>query len=104
MQLGGRNCASKPLAMEERPTAIFAANDLMAYGVLEAAEERGLRVPEDLSLVGFDDIPLSAHTRPALTTVRQPFYSIGQRAIKLLFSLLASPRPVTQHLFPASVQ
>jgi LacI family transcriptional regulator, galactose operon repressor len=104
MPLGGRNCASKLLAMEERPTAIFAANDLMAYGVLEAAEERGLRVPEDLSLIGFDDIPLSAHTRPALTTVRQPFYSIGQRAIELLLSLLESPRPVNHDWYPGSVQ
>ena len=104
MPLGGRSCASKLLAMEERPTAIFAANDLMAYGVQEAAEEYGLRVPEDLSLIGFDDIPLSAHTRPALTTVRQPFYSIGQRAIELLLSLLESPRPVNHDWYPGSVQ
>jgi LacI family transcriptional regulator len=104
MPLGGRSCASKLLAMEERPTAIFAANDLMAYGVLEAAEEYGLQVPEDLSLIGFDDIPLSAHTRPALTTIRQPFYSIGQRAIELLLSLLESPRPVNHGWYPGSVQ
>jgi LacI family transcriptional regulator len=104
MPLGGRSCASKLLAMEERPTAIFAANDLMAYGVLEAAEEYGLQVPEDLSLIGFDDIPLSAHTRPALTSVRQPFYSIGQRAIELLLSLLESPRPVNHGWYPGSVQ
>ena len=104
MPLGGRSCASKLLAMEERPTAIFAANDLMAYGVLEAAEEYGLQVPEDLSLIGFDDIPLSAHTRPALTTIRQPFYSIGQRAIELLLSLLESPRQVNHGWYPGSVQ
>lgn len=104
MPQGGRSCASKLLAMEERPTAIFAANDLMAYGVLTAAGECGLRVPEDLSLIGFDDIPLSAHTRPALTTVRQPFYSIGQRAIELLLSLLEAPRPVDQDWYPGSLQ
>jgi LacI family transcriptional regulator len=104
MPLGGRSCASKLLAMEERPTAIFAANDLMAYGVLAAAEEYGLRVPEDLSLIGFDDIPLSAHTRPALTSVRQPFNSIGQRALELLLSLLESPHPVNHGWYPGSVQ
>ena len=104
MPQGGRCCASKLLSMEERPTAIFAANDLMAYGVLAAAQEYGLRVPEDLSLIGFDDIPLSAHTRPALTTVRQPFHSIGQRAIELLLSLLESPRPVNQDWYPDSLQ
>jgi LacI family transcriptional regulator, galactose operon repressor len=104
MPSGGRGCASKLLTMEERPTAIFAANDLMAYGVLEAAEEYGLQVPDDLSLIGFDDIPLSAHTRPALTSVRQPFYSIGQRAIELLLSLLESPRPLNHGWYPGSVQ
>jgi LacI family transcriptional regulator len=104
MPLGGYSCASKLLTMEERPTAIFAANDLMAYGVLTAAEEYGLQVPDDLSLIGFDDIPLSAHTRPALTTVRQPFYEMGQRAIELLLSLLELPRPVNQGWYPGSVQ
>jgi LacI family transcriptional regulator len=104
MPQGGRNCAIKLLSLEKRPTAIFAANDLMAYGVLAAAEELGLRIPEDLSLIGFDDIPLSAHTRPALTTVRQPFSSIGQRAIELLLSLMESPRPVDQDWYPSSAQ
>ena len=104
MPQGGRSCAAKLLAMEDRPTAIFAANDLMAYGVLSATEEKGLRVPEDLSLIGFDDIPLSAHTRPALTTVRQPFNSIGRHAIELLLSLLESPDPVNHDWYPGSVQ
>jgi LacI family transcriptional regulator len=104
MPSGGQRCASKLLALEERPTAIFAANDLMAFGVLAAVEQSGLRVPEDLSLVGFDDIPLSAHVRPALTTVQQPFYEMGQRAIELLLSLLESPRPVNHRWYPGSVQ
>ncbi len=104
MPSGGRSCASKLLALEDRPTAIFAANDLMAYGVMDVAEEFGLRVPEDLSLIGFDDIPLSAHTRPALNTVRQPFYGMGQRAIEMLLSLLESPHPVNQRWYPGSAR
>ncbi len=104
MPSGGRTCASKLLALEDRPTAIFAASDQMAYGVLAEASEYGLQVPEDLSLIGFDDIPLSAHTRPALTTVRQPFYEMGQRAIALLLSLLGLPRPLSNGHYPGSVQ
>lgn len=104
MPSGGRTCASKLLALEDRPTAIFAANDQMAYGVLAEAAEYGLRVPEDLSVIGFDDIPLSAHTQPALTTVRQPFYEMGQRAIALLLSLLGSPCPPSNGHYPGSVQ
>ncbi len=93
MPESGRACARKLLALADPPTAIFAASDQMAYGVLEIAAEHGLRVPADLSLIGFDDIASSAHMRPALTTVRQPFYEMGQRAVALLLSLLESSRP-----------
>jgi LacI family transcriptional regulator len=91
---GGRSAASRLFALpvERRPTAIFAASDPMAYGVLAAAEEYGLHVPRDIALVGFDDIASSAHVRPALTTVRQPFYEMGQHGIKLLLSMLNVPR------------
>jgi len=78
--------------MTPRPTAIFAGNDEMAYGVMEAAEDLGLRIPDDLALAGFDDITPSAHMRPPLTTVRQPFYEMGQQAISLLLSLLEASR------------
>lgn len=90
MPTGGRSCARSMFARPEgeRPTAIFAGSDLMAYGVLSAAEEFGLRVPDDIALIGFDDNPSSAHMRPALTTVRQPFSDMGTRAIELLFSLI----------------
>ena len=74
---------------DKRPTAIFAAADQMAYGVLRAAEERGLVVPRDIALVGFDDDAPSAHVLPPLTTVRQPSYEMGEEGIKLLLALLA---------------
>jgi LacI family transcriptional regulator len=87
----GYACALRlfDLGPERRPTAIFAAADQMAYGVLRAAEERGLAVPRDVALVGYDDDAPSAHVLPPLTTVRQPSYEMGQEGIKLLLDLLA---------------
>jgi LacI family transcriptional regulator len=87
----GRECASRLLALAERPSAIFAANDHMAWGVLEYAGEHGLRVPEDLAVVGFDDTPPSRYKQPPLTTVRQPFQAMGQRAAELLLWLAEQP-------------
>lgn len=84
------------LPPEKRPTAIFAASDQMAYGVLTAAEECGLAVPHDIALVSFDDDQPSAYTHPALTTVRQPYFQMGQQAVALLFSLLAASAAQTE--------
>lgn len=71
------NCARKLLSLAERPTAIFAANDMSAVGVYQAAEEAGLRIPEDLSVVGFDNLRDSSFMTPALTTVDQFIEDIG---------------------------
>jgi LacI family transcriptional regulator len=79
-------CGHRLLEARQRPTAIFAANDEMAYGVMQAADDLGLRIPDDLAVVGFDDIASSAHMRPPLTTIHQPFYEMGQRSISLLLS------------------
>ena len=94
----GRTCASKLFALppEKRPTAIFASTDQMAYGVLVAADEYGLRVPQDVALVGFDDDTPSAHVRPPLTTIRQPSFEMGRRGIELLLSLV-SPGEAAAH-------
>lgn len=96
MPAGGRICSRCFFERDEerRPTAIFAGSDLMAYGVLSAAEEFGLHVPEDIALIGFDDNPSSAHMRPALTTVRQPFSDMGKRAIEMLFGLIEQAQAV----------
>ena len=69
-------------------TAIFAANDLCAYGVRLGLYRKGIRVPEDISLVGFDDLPGSSYTAPPLTTVRQPLYDIGLLATNALLALI----------------
>ncbi|MBV9229704.1 MAG: LacI family DNA-binding transcriptional regulator [Chloroflexi bacterium] len=93
---GGRCAADKLFSLppEQRPTAIFAASDQMAYGVVGAAEGHGLRIPRDVALVGFDDVAHASVVHPLfdLTTIRQPFYEMGQCAIELLLSLLNTPR------------
>jgi LacI family transcriptional regulator len=68
------------IALDEPPSAIFAASDLMAMGAIRAATEAGLRLPAELSIVGFDDIPFAEHTTPPLTTLRQDKYGLGAAA------------------------
>jgi LacI family transcriptional regulator len=86
----GRQCAEDLFALDKSawPEAIFVSNDQMAYGVLEIAEARGVRVPEELALVGFDDNILSTHMRPPLTTIRQPFFEMGSKAIEILLTMI----------------
>lgn len=73
------------------PTAVFSANDQMALGLMHACREQGLRIPEDVSLAGFDDIPDAAHFAPPLTTVRQDFTELGRRCVAHLLAQLAVP-------------
>jgi LacI family transcriptional regulator len=88
----GHAAAEKLLELPEPPTAIFASNDNMAVGALQAARERGLSVPEDLSIVGFDDAELAKVVTPALTTVRQPLAELGRTAVSLLMRMLDRQR------------
>lgn len=76
------------LALPDPPTAVFAANDVSAMGILDAAARLGVRVPDQLSVVGFDDIPESASTTPPLTTVRQEIQQLGSTAVQLLLAAL----------------
>ena len=79
-------------ALAQPPTAVFAANDAMAIGCLAALRARGLRVPDEVSLVGFDDIPIARYLTPALTTVQVPIAEIGGRALERLVSVLQDGR------------
>ncbi|WP_421732864.1 LacI family DNA-binding transcriptional regulator [Cellulomonas sp.] len=90
--------ARELLTLAERPTAIFAANDLSAIGTLEIAQELGLDVPSELSIIGFDDIPESTLTTPALTTVHQPIQQMGAAAIALLITLMAGESVEQTHI------
>jgi LacI family transcriptional regulator len=92
----GTRCALQVLRRSPRPTAIFAYNDLQALGVFAAARQMGLRIPEDLAVVGFDDIEFAAFAEVPLTTVRQPTYEIGRQAADLLFRCMNEPDLATE--------
>ncbi len=86
------------------PTAIFAANNFIAIGVLHALVEVGLRVPEDVAVVGFDDLPQAMVTFPFLTVAAQPAFEMGRRSVGLLFERVADPdRPVQDVVLPTEL-
>ncbi|REJ19192.1 MAG: LacI family transcriptional regulator [Bacillaceae bacterium] len=84
----GFNLMTKLLALSEPPTAVFASSDEMAIGAIKAIKAKGLKVPDDISIVGFDDIKFASIFEPALTTVSQPMFEIGQKAMELLIKLI----------------
>jgi LacI family transcriptional regulator len=94
---GGLHAATHLLSTE-RPTAIVCGSDLIALGALDAAGHLGRRVPDDLSIVGFDDLPEAAHTAPPLTTVRQPLYEMGRAGTRALLSLIARQPLAADHI------
>ncbi len=95
------DAAKELLQRPHRPTAIFAANDLSAIRVMEIAAELGLRVPDDLSVVGFDNIPEAANAVPPLTTLAQPLQQMGAEAVRLLLSLIDGDATEEHIRFPA---
>ena len=98
-QAAGREAARRMLAQASRPTAIFAANDVTALGVMEVADEIGLKIPIDLSLVGYDDISYASLPRIQLTTVAQPAFEMGQISAEWLLSVVEGhPRPTLRRV------
>lgn len=93
------------LASADRPDAIFAANDMMALGCLFAFNERGIAVPDDIALAGFDDIPVARFVSPPLTTVRVRMAELGERALERLASAIAAPKstPTSTEALPAEL-
>lgn len=92
----GQRAMARLLALPEPPTAVFACNDLMAIGAMRALRAAGIHIPADVSLVGFDDIPLASEVTPALTTVAQPIAEMGSIAVELLLSRINDKRDLTQ--------
>jgi LacI family transcriptional regulator len=98
-QEAGRSAVDRLRDLPAPPTALFASNDSMALGVLRGMHEVGLRVPDDLALIGFDDIPTARYAAPSLTTVRAPALEMGRRAVDtLLKASMSSPLPAHQTL------
>lgn len=98
-QESGYRAMQRLLCMEPRPTAIFAASDVMADGALRAIREAGLAVPDDLALVGFDDSPLAQYSTPPLTSVRQPLAEMGAAAVRALITQIRNPDPPTTQMY-----
>lgn len=90
---GGYNAMSQLL--DEKPEAVFIASDMMAVGAMRAVTNAGLRIPEDIGILGFDDMPFAAKLEPPLSTVRQPVYQCGETAAKMLVERIEDPQ--TQH-------
>jgi DNA-binding LacI/PurR family transcriptional regulator len=83
---GGASAMAALLSADPKLDAVFAANDLMAFGAMRALRNAGRRVPDDVAVVGFDDLPASAMTHPPLTTVRQPLYEMGRTAASMVMA------------------
>jgi LacI family transcriptional regulator len=92
LPLTGYQLAQELLTAAARPTAILCANDLMAIGAMEAAAECGLRIPDDISIMGYDDQELARYTHPPLTTIVLPNYEMGRHAAELLIDRISSRR------------
>jgi LacI family transcriptional regulator len=90
---GGYQAARELFELTDPPTAIFAGSDEQAFGVAEAARVTGRRIPEDLSIVGFDDLPISRWVSPPLTTVRQPLSEMGRTAAEMLLMMIDRREP-----------
>ncbi len=89
---GGYAAMQALLAVNDPPTAVFACNDLMAFGAISAATSAGWRLPVDVSVIGFDDISLAAYSSPPLTTIAQPKHQLGAVAARMLLARIANPR------------
>lgn len=94
----GREAAQQLLALPVRPTALFASNDLSAFGAMSVLQSAGLRVPHDISVVGFDDLEAASLVHPGLTTVRQPMAEMGRAAANTLLALIAGLDVATQQV------
>ncbi|MCF8077619.1 MAG: LacI family transcriptional regulator [Desulfotignum sp.] len=95
----GQGSVKTLLSLADPPTAIFCSNDYLALGAMKGARERGLKLPKDLSIAGFDDIEIASYVIPALTTIRQPAYEMGKLGAELLFQRMENPaRPIQRML------
>lgn len=97
-ETGGYECAGKLLTLDPPVTALFATNSLMTLGALRRIHDMGLRIPKDISIIGFDDVPWAALLTPALSNVSQPTYDLGCMAVQLLLQRLGDPQRPASHI------
>lgn len=97
-EAGGERAMAQLLALDEQVTAVLTVNDLVAIGAMNACAKQSISIPEDISIVGFDDIPLAQLTTPALTTVTQPAYDLGYKAAAMLLQMCQNPDMAPQHM------
>jgi len=88
---GGYEAMGRLLAKTPKVTALFAQNDQMAVGAMRALHEAGRKIPDDVAIIGYDDVPAAAYSHPPLTTVRQPMQQVGEVATRLLIELIKDP-------------
>jgi DNA-binding LacI/PurR family transcriptional regulator len=100
---GGASAMAKLLAADPRLDAVFAANDVMAFGAMRTLRNAGRRIPDDVAVVGFDDIPASAMTHPPLTTVRQPLYEMGRTAASMVMAAVRGESIAKRTELPTSL-
>lgn len=100
LQSGGYLAMNRLLDQTDTPSAVFAANDEMAFGAIDAIQDRRLKIPDDIAIIGFDDIQMASFARPPLTTVRQPMRDLGVVAVRQLLRRISTPdaQPETVHL------
>jgi LacI family transcriptional regulator len=99
----GRKAFERLIALEDPPTALFTYNDIMAIGALRAAHQHGLKIPDDFSIVGFDNIPEADFTSPALTTISQPKFDMGRTGTELLLRSISGESSSVESLPPLDV-
>ncbi len=92
-EAAGHQAMARFLALDEPPDAVLACSDELALGAMNAAQEQGLVVGQDIGVIGFDDIPSAAYCRPPLTTIRQPMYKIGTRLCRMLIQIVEGEKP-----------
>jgi LacI family transcriptional regulator len=99
----GYSCTAQLLNSNDPPTAIFVAGDIMAIGAIQAIRNRGMNVPEDISILGFDDITFAEYLDPPLTTIRQPANQKGAEAFKMLVDFLENGTPIRKQILPVEL-
>ncbi|MGD2205974.1 MAG: LacI family DNA-binding transcriptional regulator [Anaerolineae bacterium] len=101
---GGERAWPALAALDEPPTAVFCYNDMTAIGLLRAARRAGLAIPQDLAVVGFDNIPFAAYVNPPLTTIAQPMLDLGKQAVEMALALMSDENPENESVSNIVVQ